>query len=97
MKDFVKKYGLAMDNDDLRRGRPTNHKVYGEGMAILAGDGLLHAAMELMLRFPEHAAKIRTLAMNISDPYGRGIEAYRECLMQLRCCLQLLGQSEDGI
>ncbi len=40
----------AMDNDDLRRGRPTNHVVYGEGMAILAGDGLLHGAMELMLR-----------------------------------------------
>ena len=40
----------ALDNDDLRRGRPTNHKVYGEGMAILAGDGLLSAAMELMLR-----------------------------------------------
>lgn len=31
----------AMDNDDFRRGRPTNHKVYGEGMAILAGDALL--------------------------------------------------------
>jgi geranylgeranyl diphosphate synthase type II len=30
-----------MDNDDFRRGRPTNHKVYGEGMAILAGDALL--------------------------------------------------------
>ena len=40
----------AMDNDDLRRGRPTNHKVFGEGMAILAGDGLLSAANELMLR-----------------------------------------------
>ena len=31
----------SMDNDDFRRGRPTNHKVYGEAMAILAGDGLL--------------------------------------------------------
>lgn len=31
----------AMDNDDLRRGRPTNHKVYGDAMAILAGDALL--------------------------------------------------------
>ena len=31
----------AMDNDDLRRGKPTNHKVFGEGMAVLAGDGLL--------------------------------------------------------
>ena len=40
----------AMDNDDLRRGRPTNHKVYGEGLAILAGDGLLSAAAELVLR-----------------------------------------------
>ncbi len=38
----------AMDNDDYRRGRPTNHKVYGEAMAILAGDGLLHHAMETM-------------------------------------------------
>ena len=38
----------AMDNDDLRRGRPTNHKVYGEDIAILAGDGLLNAAAELM-------------------------------------------------
>lgn len=34
----------AMDDDDLRRGRPTNHKVYGEATAILAGDGLLTAA-----------------------------------------------------
>lgn len=32
----------AMDNDDYRRGRLTNHKVYGEAMAILAGDGLLN-------------------------------------------------------
>lgn len=34
----------AMDNDDLRRGKPTNHKVFGEATAILAGDGLLTAA-----------------------------------------------------
>lgn len=34
----------AMDNDDFRRGKPTNHKVYGEGMAILAGDALLSDA-----------------------------------------------------
>jgi geranylgeranyl diphosphate synthase type II len=39
----------AMDDDDLRRGQPTNHVVYGEGMAILAGDGLLtHAAVIMM-------------------------------------------------
>lgn len=38
----------AMDNDDLRRGVPTNHKVYGEALAILAGDGLLTSAFEAM-------------------------------------------------
>lgn len=38
----------AMDNDDLRRGKPTNHKVYGEAGAILAGDGLLTWAFDLL-------------------------------------------------
>ncbi len=38
----------AMDDDDLRRGRPTSHKVFGEALAILAGDGLLTIAFELM-------------------------------------------------
>lgn len=37
----------AMDDDDLRRGKPANHKVYGEGLAILAGDALLTHAFEL--------------------------------------------------
>ncbi|MDO4271323.1 MAG: polyprenyl synthetase family protein [Eubacteriales bacterium] len=36
----------CMDNDDLRRGRPTSHKVFGEAMAVLAGDGLLTRAFE---------------------------------------------------
>ena len=40
----------AMDNDDLRRGKPTNHKVFGETMAILAGDALLNYAVETMLQ-----------------------------------------------
>jgi geranylgeranyl diphosphate synthase type II len=39
----------AMDNDDLRRGRPTNHKVYGEALAILTGDGLLTEAFLMIL------------------------------------------------
>lgn len=39
----------ALDNDDFRRGRPTNHKVYGDAMAILAGDALLNYAYEVML------------------------------------------------
>ena len=39
----------CMDNDDLRRGKPTNHKVFGEATALLAGDSLLTRAFETML------------------------------------------------
>ncbi|WP_427157024.1 geranylgeranyl diphosphate synthase CrtE [Aliinostoc sp. HNIBRCY26] len=52
----------AMDNDDYRRGRLTNHKVYGEDIAILSGDGLLAYAFELVaLRTPESVARERVL------------------------------------
>src|SRR5688572_10625100 len=55
----------AMDDDSLRRGRPTNHVVYGEGMAILAGDGLLTEAFALLAAEPRDpglaARKIRTI------------------------------------
>ena len=51
----------AMDNDDLRRGKPTNHKVYGENVAILAGDGLLNAAAELMAKATVKTADIRSI------------------------------------
>ncbi len=40
----------AMDNDDLRRGKPTSHRVFGEGLAILAGDALLTEAFRLLAR-----------------------------------------------
>lgn len=42
----------ALDNDDLRRGRPTNHKVFGEAMAILAGDSLLTFAFDVLANLP---------------------------------------------
>jgi geranylgeranyl diphosphate synthase, type II len=42
----------AMDNDDLRRGKPTSHKVFGEAMAILAGDALLTRAFHLLVELP---------------------------------------------
>jgi len=55
----------CMDDDDLRRGRPTNHKVYGEATAILAGDALLTLAFELLARqgevegiTPEQVARV---------------------------------------
>lgn len=41
----------AMDNDDFRRGKPTNHVVYGEATAILAGDALLNEAMKLLMKY----------------------------------------------
>jgi len=43
----------AMDDDDLRRGKPTNHRVFGEGMAILAGDALLTHAFSVLARARE--------------------------------------------
>lgn len=52
--EYIHTYSLihddlpCMDDDDLRRGVPTNHKVYGEAMAVLAGDGLQSAAFEVM-------------------------------------------------
>lgn len=57
--EFIHTYSLihddlpAMDNDDLRRGRPTLHIVYGDALAILAGDGLQAEAFALMARLPE--------------------------------------------
>lgn len=41
----------CMDNDDLRRGKPTNHKVFGEAIAVLAGDALLNEAMKILVDF----------------------------------------------
>ncbi|SRR5665213_516402 len=49
----------ALDNDDYRRGRKTNHKVYGEAMAILAGDGLLTLAFQWLSDPSAHEAKHR--------------------------------------
>jgi geranylgeranyl diphosphate synthase type II len=52
----------AMDNDDLRRGRPTTHKVFGESIAILAGDALHTFAFELLSQCPQAAALVAELA-----------------------------------
>lgn len=52
--EYIHTYSLihddlpAMDNDDIRRGKPTNHKVFGEDIAILAGDALLNTAAEVL-------------------------------------------------
>ena len=61
----------CMDNDDYRRGRLTNHKVYGEATAVLAGDGLLTAAFAAAAATPcgDAAAIVRTLS-ECAGPYG---------------------------
>src|SRR6187455_569019 len=65
----------SMDDDDLRRGRPTSHVVHGEGMAILAGDGLQAEAFRLLAREPQghHPTlmmrKLRVLGL-IADAAG---------------------------
>lgn len=53
----------CMDDDDLRRGKPTNHKVYGEAMAVLAGDALLNKAFEIMLKNSQISPNMTLAAM----------------------------------
>ncbi len=55
----------CMDNDDLRRGKPTNHKVFGEAMAVLAGDGLLNTAFETILKNSEVTPNMTLAALSI--------------------------------
>jgi geranylgeranyl diphosphate synthase type II len=67
--EFIHTYSLihddlpALDNDDLRRGKPTCHKMFGEAMAILAGDALLTLAFETLAKAPvEPARRVRIIA-----------------------------------
>jgi geranylgeranyl diphosphate synthase, type II len=65
----------ALDNDDLRRGKPTCHKVFGEAMAILAGDALLTCAFEVlafvrMVSLDRRARMVQELAVAAGTPRG---------------------------
>jgi geranylgeranyl diphosphate synthase type II len=60
----------AMDNDDFRRGVPTNHKVFGEAMAILAGDALLTLAFRLVADNAGQSAVLRDVVVDIADAAG---------------------------
>ena len=55
----------CMDNDDLRRGKPTNHKVYGETLAVLAGDALQPEAFRLISQAPGLSAESRITAVEV--------------------------------
>src|SRR5271155_3983078 len=67
--EFIHTYSLihddlpALDNDDLRRGKPTNHKVFGEAIAILAGDALLTLAFQTLANSAiEPARRVRVIS-----------------------------------
>ena len=77
----------AMDNDVLRRGRPTAHVVYGEGMAILAGDALLTEAFALLAREPEHS--------DVSEVAARKITAIGIIAAAAGACGMVGGQAID--
>jgi geranylgeranyl diphosphate synthase, type II len=74
--EFIHTYSLihddlpALDNDDLRRGRPTNHKVFGDAMAILAGDALLTRAFEVLGRAELSAERRASLVREIATAAG---------------------------
>jgi len=78
----------AMDNDDLRRGKPTSHKVFGEAMAILAGDGLLTEAFHILARLEPReglaADVLKIIIRLISDASGwRGMVGGQAVDMQV--------------
>lgn len=61
----------CMDNDDLRRGKPTNHKVYGDALAVLAGDALLNKAFEVILKNSQVSPNMTLAALReIADASG---------------------------
>ena len=60
----------AMDDDDFRRGRPTNHKVFGEAMAILAGDALLTLAFEVVAQQTQPAAVAAACCVDLASASG---------------------------
>ena len=92
--EYIHTYSLihddlpAMDNDDLRRGKPTNHKVYGDDIAILAGDGLLNTAAEVMtgeaVKYTEDP-----------DMMLRCVKASHEIMSRAGVCGMIGGQTAD--
>lgn len=61
----------AMDNDDFRRGKPTNHKVFGDGIAVLAGDALLTQAFEIIAQaVPGKRYSVRDTVMELAVASG---------------------------
>lgn len=92
--EYIHTYSLihddlpAMDNDDLRRGLPTNHKIFGDAIAILAGDGLLNSAFEAM-------NKDMLLYLDNMDLLKRRVRAVYEISKGAGCRGMIAGQVAD--
>lgn len=92
--EYIHTYSLihddlpAMDNDDLRRGMPTSHKVYGDAIAILAGDGLLTSAFEAM-------NKDMLLYLDTPEMLNRRVRASYELAKGSGCRGMVAGQVAD--
>lgn len=92
--EYIHTYSLihddlpCMDNDDLRRGKPTNHKVYGEAMAVLAGDALLSTAAEIVSKGP---------LVYLNDPrrMANHVKAGAEIMQRAGATGMIAGQTAD--
>ncbi|MBT9252375.1 MAG: polyprenyl synthetase family protein [Brockia lithotrophica] len=83
----------TMDNDDYRRGRPTNHKVFGEAMAILAGDALLTEAFRILAELPLRLTEFPpALALELVAGFARALGAEGMVKGQV---LDLEGEGKD--
>lgn len=60
----------CMDDDDMRRGKPSTHKKYGEALALLAGDALLSLAFETLLKSPAQPQRVLAAAKELADASG---------------------------
>jgi geranylgeranyl diphosphate synthase type II len=105
--EYVHTYSLihddlpCMDDDDFRRGKPTSHKVFGEGMAVLAGDALLTRAFEIVATAPASArfdaadyvrelafsaGHLRLIAGQVADLEGENQRVTRQQLRYIHEC-----------
>ena len=93
----------CMDDDDLRRGKPTNHKVYGETLAVLAGDALQPEAFRLMAEAPGLSAETKMEAVRVlshacgADGMVGGQVLDTLCRVNTREGLQELNRLKTGV
>ena len=86
----------AMDDDDMRRGRPSNHAVYGEATAILAGDGLLTAAFGQLARADLPGERIVQAVDCLSRAAGPEVKSELEQLQGLKTGALIRAAAELG-